>query len=548
MPSANAESHETSLDQPKLDGPAAMRSGSAWFIGLATGLAALLLYVLTLAPGAEWQDSGFHQYRILIGQLENPFGLALSHPLHFWIGRLVLPIPVGDPLWRINLISAVAGALAVGLLGALVTRLTHKPMAGVFAALALMLAHIFWQMSVVTETYTLSAAMIILEWHCLLSFARSRHPGWLALAFLVNGVHIADHLIGLLMLAPLGVLLLERVFRRRISAVWLVTCAMLWLAAASPYWTLVLQHWQRTGDLGRTVFSALFGVGIGGTGYAKYALNFRPSAAQLVRALLQLGYVFPSLALPIAIAGAWLARRRLPRDVFLPTVAAQSVLIFLFVIRYTIADQITFYVPLAVVVALWFGVGLGWLLDLRFTRTRKRIVIAILVVNALLPIGVYLVVPPIAERYKLLDGLTKVPYRNVYHYVLIPWRSGSDEVDRLADAVANDAGPGGWYLGAVTTVYPLAAMQKAIPWPHQDPAALAREQALADVTLFSFERNLTDPGAPDLTIPTLRAFLAHGGSVVVDPHSETERVWGVAGKLDKSHPLWRMTPDGGDAD
>lgn len=49
-------------------------------IGVAAFAAALALYLATCSRGVNWQDSGMHQYRILTGMLENPLGLALSHP------------------------------------------------------------------------------------------------------------------------------------------------------------------------------------------------------------------------------------------------------------------------------------------------------------------------------------------------------------------------------------------------------------------------------------------------------------------------------------
>jgi len=135
---------------------------------LLAGLLALLLYVATGSRGVEWQDSGTHQYRIITGQIGHPVGLALTPPLHYWLGRGILHLPIGEPAYRLNLLSAICGATGVGLLAALVVQLTRNRYAAALAALALGLSHAYWQMSAVTETYTLACALMLAEWLLLL--------------------------------------------------------------------------------------------------------------------------------------------------------------------------------------------------------------------------------------------------------------------------------------------------------------------------------------------------------------------------------------------
>ena len=74
---------------------------------------AALLYVLSCAPGSLWQDSGMFHYRIWHNDIEGGLGLALSHPLYHIIGIAVKYLPFGEFGYRINLISAVCGAIAV---------------------------------------------------------------------------------------------------------------------------------------------------------------------------------------------------------------------------------------------------------------------------------------------------------------------------------------------------------------------------------------------------------------------------------------------------
>jgi len=59
-------------------------------------LAAVVLYVVSCAPGPLWQDSGMYQDRIWHNDIEGNGGLALSHPLYHIIGIAAKYIPIGE--------------------------------------------------------------------------------------------------------------------------------------------------------------------------------------------------------------------------------------------------------------------------------------------------------------------------------------------------------------------------------------------------------------------------------------------------------------------
>ncbi|MHC4696561.1 MAG: hypothetical protein ACYTFA_07460, partial [Planctomycetota bacterium] len=166
-----------SIDAPSMTGRAApdREAGftilKGWF---ALFLAAFALYAATASRGAQWQDSGHHILRIVTGESVNPLGLALSHPLHHWLGRLVVVPDILEPCFVITLISSFAAALAVANTFGCVCALTRRRDAALLAAASLALANTFWQMATVVETYTLAAALLSAEIWCLAEYGRSR--------------------------------------------------------------------------------------------------------------------------------------------------------------------------------------------------------------------------------------------------------------------------------------------------------------------------------------------------------------------------------------
>jgi len=122
----------------------------------AAGLA-LALYVRTLAPGVFVADFAEFQYL--------PARLGLAHPngfpFYMLLGKLWSLLPVGALAWRMNLFSALAGALAVGLTVAFVQRLSRRALPGLAAGALLALSPTFWLYSLAAERYTLNLALLI---------------------------------------------------------------------------------------------------------------------------------------------------------------------------------------------------------------------------------------------------------------------------------------------------------------------------------------------------------------------------------------------------
>jgi hypothetical protein len=69
------------------------------------------LYGFTSAPGVVGGDAGEHQFAVPLLGIPHTTG----YPLYVLVGKLwTLLIPIGSPAWRMNLFSALGGALAAG--------------------------------------------------------------------------------------------------------------------------------------------------------------------------------------------------------------------------------------------------------------------------------------------------------------------------------------------------------------------------------------------------------------------------------------------------
>src|SRR5262245_20177105 len=86
-------------------------------------IAVFSLYLWTLAPGVVGGDSGEHQLAVLLLAIPHTTG----YPLYLLVGKLwTMLLPLGSMAWRVNLFSALGGALAAALTGLVTYHLSKE--------------------------------------------------------------------------------------------------------------------------------------------------------------------------------------------------------------------------------------------------------------------------------------------------------------------------------------------------------------------------------------------------------------------------------------
>lgn len=162
----------------------------------ATGLAALAVYVYTLAPTVTGEDSGE-----FIGAA---FTLGVPHPPGYpvWtmLAHLFTWIPLENPAWRVNLFSAVCGAATVSLLVLIGITLTRRRTPAVLAALLFAFSRVFWEQALIAEVYTLNTLFLAAILLIALRGVRAGNPGACSALALLAGVSTGVHNTMLLLL------------------------------------------------------------------------------------------------------------------------------------------------------------------------------------------------------------------------------------------------------------------------------------------------------------------------------------------------------------
>ena len=183
-----------------------------------------------LLPGVAYWDTGEFQTILPIMGTAHPTGYP-TYVLLGWVTNLLLA-PLGEPAFRMNVLSllcvAVAGALTVHL----VHRLTGRIAIGVAAGLAVALGPATWRIATHADPHTLHLALVaalfvlLVRWEQARRSSRPTADRWLIAASVVFGLSVGNHSLTLLLAIPVGLYVLSVEPAILLRPRYLVTCVL----------------------------------------------------------------------------------------------------------------------------------------------------------------------------------------------------------------------------------------------------------------------------------------------------------------------------------
>lgn len=340
------------------------------------GLLSLALYVRTLAPSVLYGDvSEFQTLSYTLGMTH-----ASGYPTQIMFGKLFTFLPFGDIAYRVNLMSAFFGALAVANVYLIVRLMGGWRIAGLLASFALTASAFFWRRTIIAESYAPAAGMLTIVWLSVLLWRRTDKWGWLFLAGLAGGLSVGIHSTVVMTAASVLVYLLSTA-RNRLAWFGAAGGAVLGLALTLAFF-LVLDYNDPPSSIYNTTYRtnltefgltpeefdsptdrllAIFPAG----SFWTYYFNAAPEETN--RRILEYVNSFPHWQMVGILLGA-LALFALPKNGrwrWLEGLYAliSFALIWVFAISVEFSVYQEFYVPVAVIVHVWLGMGVSTILD-----------------------------------------------------------------------------------------------------------------------------------------------------------------------------------------
>ena len=385
-------------------------------IAVLIGIAALALYVRTLAPSLLWGDSA--EFQTL------SYTLGMTHPSGYMtqimFGKLFTYIPVGNIAYRVNLMSAFFGALAVAETYLIVRLSGGWRIPALSASILLTLTEGFWWRALLAESYAPAAGMLATVWLLVLLWRNTRKWIFLFLAGLVGGLSLGIH--STVIMTSLSVLVFMALTARKREE-WLAAGGGALLGAVITFgFFLYLDHNNPPSSIYNTVYQtnlSAFGLSANEFNtplkrfFAIFPANhfwsyyFSASSEEILRRLGEYVSFFPWWVFILILIGALaLLRERLPEGLY-PLLAFLMIWGFAVTVSFSVYRE--FYVPVAVITSVWFAVGVSQLLMLAkrssahyqaFARTIQYVFMILLVV---LPIwhARHELVPAVKSGYPL---------------------------------------------------------------------------------------------------------------------------------------------------
>ncbi len=342
----------------------------------------LVLYLRTLAPTVLYYDPRGLYDSVLLQVRSYVLGIpsTTGYPTYIMLGKLFTYLPFGDVGYRVNLASAVYGALAVITVYALCRVLTGRAIPSAAAALLFGVCPALWNQAIIAEVYTLNTLLISATLLALFLW-RERRDGpnsspkgdrYLLLFAFLCGLSLTNHLTSGLLL-PAGALFVWLVERRKLLE-WRLGLkgAGVFLLGLLPYLYLPIRS-SMDPPLDSTnptsiggFLSLVSGARFGNRMFA-YGLAELPGRMQMYFS--HLLEQFHTVWLLAAVFGAiyLLLRNR----------AALAVLGFLYLgwlfyaLEYNIIDVRVYFIPTYMIICVLTAVYLGALLDTSGVLTQR---------------------------------------------------------------------------------------------------------------------------------------------------------------------------------
>lgn len=328
-------------------------------VAVGVGALALVAYAVTLLPGTGYSgDTAKWQMLGVVGGVPH----ATGYPLYVALDQAwVTVVPFGSAAWRVNLLSAVLGAAAVGVVYLLLRILAVRPAVAAATALVFAFSGTFWSQAVVAEVYTLHVLFLVTVTACLAHWRTGAANGWLLAGLGLYALSFGNHLTAIVALP--GVAWIVWSDRRRAltwgNAAFVAAAALL---GASQY--LYLVHLSDVAPYREAQIDSLGDLAgyVTGGDFKDAMFAFGPRALVVDRVPLVLDYLgleYSVLLVPMAagiVRGLW--RLPAPQRAVAVHLALLAVGTAVYVLNYDVPDLVVFFLPLFFPLAAFLGIGL----------------------------------------------------------------------------------------------------------------------------------------------------------------------------------------------
>jgi hypothetical protein len=425
-------------------------------------VAAVILYVLTLAPGLVWQDQGDYQYQTALCNLIRPGDLVRVHPLYILTAHILGRTGLFSYAYAANLVNALATCLTIANVYLITMLLVRRVWPAFLAAATYAMAHSVWFLGTQAQTYGMATAAMSGGVILLLGYIQSGGRWRLLLMGLLFGMGMSVHLMSQVAFAVIIFWLIGRCIRRKESITALGGVIICWILGAAALWAAAVIEYRHNGSVIATIQSGLVGK------WGEAVFNICRLPILIKKSILFFVLNFPTPLVFLAIGGIVLSFKNLEKTTA-RLLLVITICYLLFAVRYDVPNQNNFFLPMYMFISVYIGLGFAFIFTCRMIMWAAITALLLAAIPA-----TYVAIAQYASAHKIEFGTRRhIPYRDTYKYYLIPWQQCQTGPRQFATEMMEKLPPNAIVLADSTSLPPLLYVHEI-------------EHARPDLKIFTF--------------------------------------------------------------
>lgn len=258
-------------------------------------LVSFLFFLYCLAPGIGFGDTAIlidNIQRLIINSEVN------THPLTVILGKIFSFLPFGDLAFRANLVSAVAGSVALGIFFKAIQELHENVIISAITTLALGLSYSFLWHSTIIENYNVSSIITAASLLFYVRIDKRKEEKWFYPLFFLFGIGIFNHVQMGFMGLGIGVLFLLHFFQLKNRMPFFLKSLAGFVIGMIPWTYLILHELSLNGKLLLILKNAFMG-SFGGVFFSQSLLS------AVIDFVILYIFQFPNLFFILPLTGLW---------------------------------------------------------------------------------------------------------------------------------------------------------------------------------------------------------------------------------------------------
>lgn len=132
----------------------------SWTVPLVAGLIAFAIYLATLAPDLTWAHAGTDGGDLVTAAAVWGVPHPPGYPTYTFIGHIFASFPFGSVAYNLNLMSALAAALACAMLAAAILKINGSAFVAAITSLTYAFSLMLWGQATIAEVHALNALFV----------------------------------------------------------------------------------------------------------------------------------------------------------------------------------------------------------------------------------------------------------------------------------------------------------------------------------------------------------------------------------------------------